>query len=85
MGKKGKKAPEVCENCRWWEPMWDMGYCSYDPAGHKGRGWCNRYPPQVVVPEGMDPYEDPRSMLPEVGVNAWCGEFKAMKSPRRPA
>ena len=79
MGKKNK-APECCENCRHWEPHYDLGY---DPENHRGAGDCHRYPPvPVYVPTYNE--EMAESFFPEVGVLDVCGEFKAMKSPMRP-
>lgn len=87
MGKKRKKAervPEICENCRWWEPLYDTGtFSDYNPESHTGAGECWRYPPRVVQVPGVDPNEEACNIQPETGVLARCGEFEMMRYPRR--
>ena len=85
MAKKRKKAdaPEVCENCRWWEPIWDSGTMrDYDPARHTGAGECWRYPPTLVQVPGVEPTAEVATLQPETGVIARCGEFEMMREPR---
>lgn len=86
MAKKRKRAdaPEVCENCRWWRPIYDTGTLhDYDQEAHRGSGECWRHPPTVVPIAGVDPMEDFCSLQPETGVIARCGEFAMMDEPRR--
>lgn len=80
MGKKGK-APEICENCRHWEPMYDAGLATYDPENHRGAGECHRYPPTPVYVPDWGELAEP--FWPETGVLNRCGEFDMMKDPRR--
>lgn len=52
-----------CGNCRFYEPM--------DEEDSMQGGWCERYPPQIILGKTGDPY----STHPRVSEIDWCGEF----------
>jgi hypothetical protein len=71
---------KCCENCKWWEPHLDGGY---NPETHIGIGDCARFPPVPVYIPRFHNDDYPISVNPETGVLHVCGEFKALKNPRR--
>jgi hypothetical protein len=48
----------VCKNCKFWEPWSDYN------------GGCRRYPPTVLVEDGVK-----YSNIPQTDSSDWCGEF----------
>ncbi len=66
-------AARCCDRCRWWYPMED-----YDEVRRKGSGFCNRFPPLLVMCPAVDP-EMPSPFQPEVGCAFCCGEFEAAR------
>ena len=69
---------ETCETCRYMEPTASPG-----PVGIVGReaawerGFCRRFPP---VAGWSERNEKPASMLPQVCIGDWCGEYQPRKS-----
>ena len=55
----------ACWRCRWFEPDKD--------AENEDVGWCNRYPPQMVVSDGNIPTT---SWFPSTTCIEYCGEFE---------
>lgn len=72
-GETEEHAKECCYRCRWWDPMED-----YDEVRRRGAGFCNRFPPLMVMCPAVDP-EMPSTFQPEVGFAFCCGEFEAAR------
>lgn len=72
-GETEERAKECCDRCRWWDPMED-----YDEVRRRGAGFCNRFPPLMVMCPAGDP-EMPSTFQPEVGCAFCCGEFEAAR------
>ena len=58
---------ESCATCRFWKahPEHEANP-SYD-------GWCRRYPPTIVLADGVRTYW---GEFPQIASSAWCGEYK---------